>query len=181
MDVIYLEKPSIKRQQDAIKYIGELRENNLPYSGTGYLERYINEYQLWLKLLKKYESPLTCPNDVCPGFTYFLIRKNDNKIIGMINIRTKLIDKVRLHGGNIGYSIRPSEQHKGYGKRILKLGLDKCKEIGMNTLTIVTNSENIASSKIIESCNGIMIDSVPSIEYNKQDDIIYQVILKKGC
>ena len=180
MNDLYLEKPTIEKQQDAIEYINELTKNKLTYSGTGYLERYIDEYQLWLNLLKKYESPLTCPNDICPGFTYFLIRKHDNKIVGMINIRTKLIDKVKLHGGNIGYSIRPSEQHKGYGKTILKLGLEKCKKLGMNNITIVTNSQNIASSKIIESCNGVLINSVPSIEYKKQNDIIYQIILKKG-
>lgn len=181
MKELYLEEPSIERETEAIKYIDELSKSNLSYSGTGYLERYVNKYQLWLSLLRKYKSPITCPNNICPGFTYFLIRQRDNKIIGMINIRTKLIDKVKLHGGNIGYSIRPSEQHKGYGKEILKLGLSKCKQLGMNDITIVTNSENIASSKIIESCNGIIINSVPSIEYKKQNDIIYKIILKKGC
>ncbi len=177
MNELYLETPTIERQHEAVEYIYELEQNNLPYSGTGYLERYTNNYKLWLKQLKKYESPLTCPDNVCPGFTYFLIRNNDDKIIGMINIRTKLTDRVKVHGGNIGYSIRPTEQHKGYGKEILKLGLNKCREKGMKKITIVTNSENIASSKIIKSCNGIMINSIPSLEYKNQRDLIYTITL----
>ena len=51
-----------------------------------------------------------------PAETYFLVRKRDNKIVGMINIRLQLHEKLKEFGGNIGYSIRPTERRKGYNK-----------------------------------------------------------------
>ena len=45
-----------------------------------------------------------------PAETYFLVRKSDNKIVGMINIRLQLNEKLKAFGGNIGYSIRPQRQ-----------------------------------------------------------------------
>lgn len=36
------------------------------------------------------------------GMTFLLVRKNDDKIIGTINIRWNLTEKVKQFGGNIG-------------------------------------------------------------------------------
>lgn len=63
-----------------------------------------------------------------PARTYFLIRCSDNKIIGMINIRLSLNEKLKKYGGHIGYSIRPTERGKGYNKINLYLGLKDCQE-----------------------------------------------------
>ncbi len=64
-----------------------------------------------------------------PARTYFLIRCSDNKIIGMINIRLSLNEKLKKYGGHIGYSIRPTERGKGYNKINLYLGLKDCKKM----------------------------------------------------
>ena len=52
----------------------------------------------------------------CQAKTFLLIRANDNKIIGTINIRWNLTEKLKQFGGNIGYGIRPTERRKGYNK-----------------------------------------------------------------
>ena len=44
-------------------------------------------------------------NGRCQGKTYLLIRTNDNKIVGTINIRWNLSDEMKQFGGNIGYGI----------------------------------------------------------------------------
>ena len=51
-----------------------------------------------------------------PAETYFLVRESDNRIVGTINIRLALNHTLWNYGGHIGYSIRPSERHKGYNK-----------------------------------------------------------------
>ncbi len=35
------------------------------------------------------------------------------------------------YGGHIGYSVAPSEYRKGYATEMLKIGLTKCKELGI--------------------------------------------------
>ena len=47
-------------------------------------------------------------NDV-PQTIYFLIRKSDNKIIGITNLRHHLNEELLKYGGHIGYGIRTSE------------------------------------------------------------------------
>ena len=61
----------------------------------------------------------------CPAVTYLLIRENDNRLIGMINIRHNLNETMLRFGGHIGYGVRPSEKRKGYNKINLYLGLIK--------------------------------------------------------
>ena len=46
----------------------------------------------------------------------FLVREVDNMIIGMVNIRLALNEKLKNRNGNIGYSIRPTQRRKGYNK-----------------------------------------------------------------
>ena len=35
------------------------------------------------------------------------------------------------YGGHIGYSVAPSEYRKDYAAEMLKIGLTKCKELGI--------------------------------------------------
>ena len=56
-------------------------------------------------------------------------------------------------GGNIGYSVRKSERNKGYAKQMLKLTLEKCKDLKMKKALITCDKDNIASEKVILSAN----------------------------
>jgi predicted acetyltransferase len=81
--------PEIKHKEEALGLINEFMEYNSKINGTGGLYKYLNNYSGWLK---KLEDDLDCENnksDKVPSNTYFAIRKNDNKIIGMINIKAQ--------------------------------------------------------------------------------------------
>ena len=83
------EVPSIKRKQEAIEYINEFYEYNSNINGVGGLYRYMDNYEGWLeKLEEDYTREVT--EEKVPTRTFFLIRIDDNKIVGMANIRTKL-------------------------------------------------------------------------------------------
>ena len=108
------------------------------------LERCLNmQYEEYAKKLGR-----------CQSKTFLLIRKNDDKIIGTINVRWNLTEEVKQFGGNIGYGIRPTERRKGYNKINLYLGLMEAQKIGLDKVMLDCDVENLGSSKTMEALGG---------------------------
>ena len=105
-----------------------------------------------------------------PSHTYFFIRKNDNKIIGMIDIRLALNETLRKYGGNIGYSIRPTERRKGYNKINLYMALKVCNENGLEKVMLDCDKTNLGSANTIKSLGG----SLTKEEYNNESKTVMQ-------
>ena len=156
MEKLYLEIPTINRKEEAIAYIKEHLDVNSDINGVGGLKRYLDNYEGWLEKLE--EDYVRVPDEEkVPARTYFLIREDDNKIIGMINIRLALNEALRKFGGHIGYGIRPSERGKGYNKINLYLGLKICDEYGIDTVLMDADLNNPASWKTMEALGGIRV------------------------
>ena len=153
MERFRFEVPAIGRKDDAIAYIEEFYEYGSEINGTGGLHRYLHDYEGWLK---KLEADYTRePNEEkVPARTFFLTMENDGKIVGMINIRLALNDKLRRYGGHIGYSIRPTERGKGYNKINLYLGLKVCDSYGIGDVFLDADLDNPASWKTMEALCG---------------------------
>ena len=92
------------------------------------------------------------------SFHYWAI--DNGKFIGEFQLRTEFPEKVMLDIGSIGYAVRVSEQGKGYGKEILRLGLELAKQQGMEKVLLTINSENKASIHICEKMGGIWKDTI---------------------
>lgn len=147
--------PSKEYEKKAFEYIREFIDYNSEINGTGGLDRYDN-YDEWLI---KVEEDLDIPNipeGRVPANTYFFVRKADNQIIGMINIRHKLNDFLLNEGGHIGYSIRPTERTKGHATLMLSLALQKCRELKLDKVLITCDKNNVASAKVIQNNNGVL-------------------------
>jgi len=86
--------------------------------------------------------------------TYFFVRESDNRIFGMINIRTALNERLRKFGGHIGYGIRPTERGKGYNKINLYLGLKICDEYVIDNVLMDSDLDNPALWKTMEALGG---------------------------
>lgn len=141
---------------DAIRHYEQ--EFNNPINGIAGSSMLTNfeSVEQWLESLKMYESKNTIPvKHHVPGIQYILVRKSDNKIIGMSNLRTELNDYLLDYGGHIGYSICPSERKKGYGKIVLRETLLKAKDLGLERILVTCNYKNIGSEKIILNNNGV--------------------------
>ena len=153
MEKFYFEIPSIDRKEDAIDYINEYYQYNSEINGSGGLDRFLDNYDGWLDKLEKDYNAM--PNEErVPARTYFLIRESDNRIVGMINIRTALNERLRKFGGNIGYGIRPTEREKGYSKINLYLGLKVCDEYNIDKVFLDADLDNPASWKTMEALGG---------------------------
>ena len=157
METFYLETPSLDRKNEIIDYINEFVEHKSDINGTGSLDKILDGYTFeqalescWNMQYEEYAKKF----GRCPGKTFLLIRKNDNKIIGTINVRWNLTEKVKQFGGNIGYGIRPTERRKGYNKMNLYLGLIEAKKIGLDKVMLDCDVENLGSSKTMEALGG---------------------------
>ena len=149
-------KPSKEYEQEALEYINEFYEYNSDINGTGGLQRYLDNYDGWLEKLE--EDRTRIPNEEkVPAETYFLVRENDSKIVGMINIRLTLNENLKKFGGHIGYSIRPTERKKGYNKVNLYLGLLCCKEHGISEVLMDCDKSNLGSAKTMQALGGKLI------------------------
>lgn len=159
MEKLRYEIPSIERKDEAIEYINEFYKYNSEVNGSGGLDRYLDNYEGWLKHLK--ESANRIPNEEkVPARTYFLVRENDNRIVGMINIRLTLNENLRKLGGHIGYGIRPTERRKGYNKINLYLGLKECQKYGIEEALLTCNKENLGSAKTMKALGGKLIKEI---------------------
>ena len=156
MDKLKHVKPSKEYEADAINYIREFYKYNSDINGAGGLRRYLDNYDDWLK---KLENDRNCilSEEKAPAETYFLVRESDNKIVGMINIRLALNEKLKKLGGHIGYGIRPTERRKGYNKLNLYLGLKCLKEHGIKEAFLDCDKDNLGSAKTIKALGGKLV------------------------
>ena len=99
------------------------------------------------------------PKGYVPSYDYFFV--DDDKFIGILHIRIELTTSLLKFGGNIGYGINPTYWHKGYGTKILELGLEKARELGLSNKVLITcNDDNIGSYKIIEKNGGVLENKI---------------------
>ena len=100
------------------------------------------------------------PVGYVPCSTYWLVR-NGQTILGTSNLRHQLTPMLLEEGGHIGYSIRPSERRKGYGTLILRLTLERARQLGITRALVTCDHGNIASAGVIRNNGGVFQDEVP--------------------
>lgn len=157
MDKIILVKPDLSYADEIIKYKEESLAESPIINGSAGLDRF-SSIEIWFEELKKRSCEDTVPKGLVPSSTYLAVREKDNYIVGMIDIRHYLNEYLTQVGGNIGYGVRKSERNKGYAKQMLKLALEKCKDLKIKKVLITCDEDNIASEKVILSANAKLED-----------------------
>ena len=157
MDKIILVKPDLSYADEIIKYKEESLAESPIINGSAGLDRF-SSIEIWFEELKKKSCEDTVPEGLVPSSTYLGVREKDNYIVGMIDIRHYLNEYLTQVGGHIGYGVRKTERNKGYAKQMLKLALEKCKELKIKKVLITCDEDNIASEKVILSANAKLED-----------------------
>jgi len=159
MEQFYLEIPSSKRKNEIIDYFDEFVMYNSDINGSGGLDKILSGYtfeQALDRCLNMCNEEYAKKLGRCQAKTFLLIRANDNKIIGTINIRWNLTEKMKQFGGNVGYGIRPTERRKGYNKVNLYLGLIEDQKLGLDKVMLDCDVKNLGSDKTILALGGIL-------------------------
>lgn len=97
------------------------------------------------------------------SFHYWAI--DGDRFIGEFQLRTELTEEVMKGIGSIGYSVRVTEQGKGYGAEILKQGLDIARKHKLEKVLLTINDQNIISCHLCEKFGGVLMDKIDS--YNE--------------
>lgn len=150
---VNLVKPTIKLKDEYLSFYQDWKESNedmVPWVIT----KDPQDFEGMIEFLLNNEEGINLPEGWVRDSTYWLVTES-NKIVGAVNIRHQLTEKLLNCGGHIGYGIRPSERQKGYATELLALALEKTKDLGINKVLVVCDSDNIASKKTIIKNGGI--------------------------
>ncbi len=104
---------------------------------------------------------------------------DDEVKVGKIQIRHKPSRAENLPeslASHVYYEINSEFRNRNFGNKILKMGLEKAREIGLKEILLTVNEESIASKKIIENNGGVFVLS-EFIEGENRNVLKYKINL----
>ena len=150
---LYLIKPSVDLKEEYLSFYQEWLDSGeemIPWV----IEKDPSNFEEMVQFLLNNEKGINVPEGWVPDSTYWFIN-HDRRIIGVVNIRHQLTERLRNSGGHIGYGIRPSDRRKGYATKLLSLSLEKTKALGIHKVLVVCDKTNLGSLKVIMNNGGI--------------------------
>jgi predicted acetyltransferase len=139
----------------------------IPKDENGFINgcngRSFESYKEWLIKSDNVSKGIGLEDWMVPQSIYWLFV--DGVPTGMGKLRHYLTEDLKEHGGHIGYAIRPSCRHRGYGKLLLELLTEKAHEIGVDKILLTVQNSNIYSIKVALA-NGGIIEKVTDIRHH---------------
>lgn len=166
MAELELMRPTSEFASQIVEYRQEFLDAGDSMDGTGPLRR-MEHPEEYVQACAEYENPKTVPAHLVEATQFMLVRKNDNKLVGMIQVRHRFNEYLEKYAGHIGYSVRPSERRKGYAKEMLRMALPYCREIGLDRVLITCIDGNVGSEKTILANGGVYESTV----YEPNDNV----------
>lgn len=150
----FLVEPSLDYKESFLNMVMDyLRQKEDTY--TDLYKPALANFNKYVKKLLHHARGINLPDGEVSYSTYWLTDRY-GKIYGNVRIR-----HYSLHVyGNIGYDIRPSARRQGYGTILLRLALEKARELNLKRIKIACDQRNKASIRVIEKNGGIFIERV---------------------
>ena len=152
MCALMLVRPSEQYAEQVICYKEEMEKSGDSFDGCAGLED-VHSFGEWIdfetRLKAKYKG------EYVPSEIFLAVRQRDDRVVGMIDFR-HLSGFLFQFGGNIGYSVRPSERRKGYASEMLRLILPICRAFGESSVLLTCDKNNVASQRTIIKNGGVL-------------------------
>lgn len=155
----FLTKPGREHFPQLKEFREEFIQNGDSMDGCGPLRKYDN-LEEYISAVESFKSRETLPEGKVVTTQFVYVRKSDNRVVGMIQVRHYFNEYVAKFGGNIGYSVRPSERRKGYATRMLHDILPFCKSIGLDKVLVNCIEGNEGSKRTILNNGGVYESTV---------------------
>lgn len=120
------------------------------------------DFQEIINRIKKAEYGIHEDTNYFGKCHYYVVFNEKENLVGAVVLRENMTDLGRNTLGNIAIGIRPSCRKKGYATVLLKVLIEKAKEMSMNEITICHYSENKISEQLLLSYGAKFDGSVVS-------------------
>lgn len=156
-----LRRPRLEDKEAVIDLMLEFERSNAAHDG-GFWDKENFVYEDWIAGNQDAEMGLNIPNTWVPAIQFVAFDKG--QAVGFLNLRLRLNEHLRGHGGHIGYSVRPTMQGKGYATAMLKEGLLVAASKNIHRVLVTCAEDNSASRAVILKNGGILEDIRQGIE-----------------
>ena len=154
---IILCRPSSQYSRQVMDFREELKKNGNEFDGCAGLEDCVS-FEEWIRFEERLKAKYR--DGYVPSEVFLAVRESDDRLVGIIDYRHPLTDFLMNFGGNIGYSVRPSERQKGYASEMLRMMLEICRSYGKKQVLLTCDRENIASRKTIMANGGVLENEI---------------------
>lgn len=102
------------------------------------------------------DSSVPAPEGLVHADTYWIT--DGDVVVGFLQLRHTLNAFLLEQGGHVGYSVRPSRRRRGHATRALALALERARSLGLGSVLVTCDEDNVASARTIESAGGELED-----------------------
>jgi len=156
---VRLIKPEESWRDEFIAYCEEFKSAEEPFV-HGQLSDARKDFAGLIRRWAEGAKSIDLPQGTYLGNVLWLVRCG--RILGSVRVRCRLNDDLVHEGGHLGYEVRPSERRKGYASLMLRLALEKAREMGLKQVLVTCQKDNIASVRTIEKNGGLLENEIMS-------------------
>ena len=159
---VFLVRPTTELQEQYLAFYQEWKDSGeemIPWV----IQKDPSDFPAMVQAVLDQEKAEGLPEGWVPDSTYWLVTE-EQEVVGAVNIRHRLTEKLFNCGGHIGYGIRPSARRKGYATKLLEMSLEKTKELGIDRVLVVCDATNEASERTILNNGGVR-----DVDYIEED------------